>query len=111
MYIHFLFADGSNPYIAITHEKLFDMIRKYDLEQLDVDTFLVHGEVHFWTVKKHLSAYDKAKTALHDFAIDFQRKASELDYSYGEFARWQDFFEFYGKKYGLLREFRENCIC
>jgi hypothetical protein len=57
MYIHFLFADGSNPYIAITHEKLFDMIRKYDLEQLDVDTFLVHGAIHFWTVKKRRSAF------------------------------------------------------
>ena len=111
MYINFLFADGSNPYVAITHEKLFEMIRKYDLEQLDVGTFLVHGKLTIWTVKKRLSAYDRAKCALREFAIDFQAKEGEFNYSYGEIVRWQCFFEHYGKKYGLLREFRENCIC
>ena len=111
MYIRFIFKNGSNPYVSTTNEKLFCMIKKYDLEQLDAGTFLVHGEVAFWTVKKRLSAYDKAKTALREFAIDFQYKASEFNYSYGELARWQDFFYEYGKKYGLLREFQENAIC
>jgi hypothetical protein len=29
----------------------------------------------------------------------------------GELADASDFFEINGKKYGLLRKFRENCIC
>jgi hypothetical protein len=31
--------------------------------------------------------------------------------SWGELAYWQEYFEKLGKRYGLLTEFRENCIC
>ena len=51
---------------------------------------------------------------LYNLAVDFQcNNDGETDFqlSYGEMGEICDFFERMGKRYGLLREFRENCIC
>ena len=112
MYVHFTFMNGSNPYITTSDRGLFRMIRVYTLEQTAEEMFSITGCAAFWTVKnRRLTDYEKAKTALRDFAIQWQADASRFNYSWGELCDWAMFFEKYGKKYGLLREFRENCIC
>ena len=56
-------------------------------------------------------AYAEAKERARDQAIDWQTYVEEHCLSYGEFAYWNDRFEKLGKRYGLLKEFRENGIC
>lgn len=54
--------------------------------------------------------YADKKDNLREMAIDFQH-TDEGGLSYGELLEIQDFFERYGRRFGLLREFRENGIC
>lgn len=54
--------------------------------------------------------YQAKKAAIEDKAIEYSNnQAGGL--SYGEIADIQGYFETYGKRYGLLREFYENAIC
>ena len=53
--------------------------------------------------------YQVAKENAREQAREWQ--ITEDNYSYAELAYWQEYFEKLGKRYGLLTEFRENCIC
>lgn len=53
--------------------------------------------------------YAEKKEEVRQKAIDFQR-IDEGGLSYGEYALIGEYFETYGKRYGLLEEFRENGI-
>ncbi len=55
--------------------------------------------------------YNRGKEAARQKAIEWQYNAETQDYSYGELADWAAYFERLGRRYGLLREFRENAIC
>jgi hypothetical protein len=55
--------------------------------------------------------YQKRKAEVREEAIEWQVDFSEHNYSYGELAYYGDYFERLGKRYGLLREFKENAIC
>ena len=55
------------------------------------------------------SYYQKRKAEVREEAIEYSYSEEEL--SYGELADRQDYFRRLGKRYGLLREFKENCIC
>ena len=44
-------------------------------------------------------------------AIEFSTQEQPSAFSFGECYYWSNYFEKLGKKYGLLREFRENGIC
>lgn len=57
-----------------------------------------------------MSRYQKSKEETRQFAIDWQADFSNHNYSYSELAVFQDMFFRLGRKYGLLREFRENGI-
>ncbi len=112
MFINFTFADGSNGYIATTNKALWEMIKKYYITQESERTFLVEGKATIWTAKPgKLTTRERAKTMLRDFAQEWQYRFYDFSYSWMELAAWQDFFTEYGKKYGLLREFKENGIC
>lgn len=59
--------------------------------------------------KKNYYAEGKAKTV--EEAMEYQNSFAEgKQYSYGEMADIQGRLEKLGKRYGLLREFRENGI-
>ena len=105
MYINFTYKNGSNPYITTTNSNLFNMLCKYDLEQVGSASFYVLGRRG-----KFKKTYQTKRAILRDFAINWQYDFSNLLYSWGNLADWGAFFEEYGKKYGLLREFRENGI-
>ena len=110
MFVHFTFADGSNPYICTSGKRLFHMIKKYYLEQTDSSSFNVLGNAQLLTAGKKLSAYQANQAILRDFAVEWQYNFQNFDLSMSECAEWADFFREYGKKYGLLREFEENGI-
>lgn len=54
--------------------------------------------------------YREKKAKLREEAVEWQCDFSRHCYSYGELAEMQAYFEKEGKKYGLMREFRENGI-
>ena len=52
----------------------------------------------------------KNKGMARQVAIDFQRWASERNMSYKDIAYYQNYFYNIAKKFGLVREFKENGI-
>lgn len=57
-----------------------------------------------------MNNYQKRKQNARQQAIDWQCNASEQNLSYAELAEIGNFFYKLGKRFGLLREFRENAI-
>ena len=55
--------------------------------------------------------YTEKKASLEDLAKEWQGQFASYNWSYGELAEIGNFFERNGKRYGLLREFKENGIC
>ena len=105
MWVHFEFESGSNPYIAKTDDALWDMICKYDVEQRENFFYVVNGE------RNCKRTYENCKAILRDFAIEWQNRFDKMTYFQSDLINWGGFFETYGKRFGLLREFRENGIC
>lgn len=54
--------------------------------------------------------YAEKKAKLREEAVSWQHDFSRHNYSYGELAEKQAYFEKEGKKFGLIKEFRENGI-
>ena len=57
-----------------------------------------------------MSKYAEKKEQVRQQAIDWQRDFCNHNYSYGELAFYSDYFEKLGRRYGLIKEFRENAI-
>lgn len=57
-----------------------------------------------------MNKYQLNKGIARDIAIQWQLEFSEHNYSYGELYEFGVYFEKLGKRYGLLKEFRENGI-
>ena len=54
--------------------------------------------------------YTEKKASLEDLAKDWQNNFACYAWGYGELAEIYNFFEKNAKKYGLLKEFKENGI-
>ena len=57
-----------------------------------------------------MNDYQKRKEAARQKAIDWQLNDSDYPYSYEGLAIISDYFYKLGKRFGLLREVRENAI-
>lgn len=57
-----------------------------------------------------INRYQKGKARAIQIAIEWQNSFEDSNYSYGELAYYQDYFEKLARRYGLVREFRENAI-
>ena len=55
--------------------------------------------------------YKERKYFAEEIAKIWQNEFSSLNWSYNELAIMNEYFYKIGKKYGLLKEFKENCIC
>ena len=58
----------------------------------------------------YILTYREKKARMREEAVRWQNDFSNHNYSYGELAEKQAYFEKEGKKYGLLKEFKENGI-
>ena len=76
------------------------------------ETFSPECETMFcWDFTTKGKTYAARKNYLRDFAVDWSNTYYLADWSYYDLAVVQSGFERLGRRYGLLREFRENCIC
>ena len=57
-----------------------------------------------------MKTYQERKAAARDKAIQWQQDFENHNYSYGELAAWQEYFEKLARRYGLTEEFTENGI-
>ena len=57
-----------------------------------------------------MNNYQKQKEKARSKAVDWQLDFENHNYSYGELADFQEYFERLAKRYGLVKEFRENSI-
>lgn len=57
-----------------------------------------------------MTRYQLNKGRARDLAIQWQQWQENAVYDYASSIRWASIFEAIGRKYGLLREFRENGI-
>ena len=83
----------------------------FDWEKYFTDTFSPECElIQLIKIAVHVKNYRERKNSLKEIAVEFSHNAV-CGLSYGELSHIQNFFETMGKRYGLLREFRENAIC
>lgn len=61
-------------------------------------------------VERIKKTYAELKAEKRQEAIEWQLDFGNHNYSWGEIAYYSDYFEKLGKRYGLLKEFRENGI-
>ena len=57
-----------------------------------------------------MNKYTQLKERARDKAIEWQNDFNNHNYSYGELTHFQNYFSRLAKRYGLVREFRENGI-
>ena len=62
-------------------------------------------------MKNTKTTYEIKKEMARQEAIEWQNGFCNHNYSYGELAEFVYYFEKLGRRYGLLKEFRENGIC
>lgn len=105
----FEFKDGSNPYGVWDNrqDEFFRMVTAWYVDIVDNNNFVCYEPTRAYYERQNYKFY---KEALRDFAIMWQKEQERLSISYEQLAWYQTFFETYGKRYGLLREFRENGI-
>lgn len=85
---------------------------RYGYEQFFKDTFSpINEDIQVLDLKVKGNTYEERKASLEDLAIDYSNNFASLSWSYSELAEIGDFFYRNGKRYGLLKEFRENAIC
>ncbi len=57
-----------------------------------------------------MKTYKEKKEEIRQRAIEWQKDFEKQDYCWGDLIIYQEYFEDLGKRYGLLKEFRENGI-
>ena len=98
-----------NDYVGLLADKEgHDLVQKFELGQVDVEVLGKEREDKMKTTKP---TYEKKKEMARQEAIDWQNDFCNHNYSYGELAEFGYYFEKLGRRYGLLKEFRENGIC
>lgn len=57
-----------------------------------------------------MNTYQKNKEKVRNFAIKWQSEFGDHNYSLGELASFENYFEKMGRRYGLIKEFKAECI-
>lgn len=111
MSYHIEFADHSNPYISFSGEDIHKWLKYYELEP--VTHAAPYDYVGFVATfrRSKLRTYSDMKDAARNLAIDWQSDVASVTMSYQTLADWQQVFSDLGRRYGLMREFRDNGIC
>lgn len=84
----------------------------YDWDSWHSDTFCPDAEkIALFELKAHGKTYAEKKECVRNNAIEYSNTCGLIDLSYIELADIQYYFRIYGKRYGLIKEFKENLIC
>jgi len=101
-------------FYRLDNEEYFNIYykNKYGYEEWQKDTFCPDvKDIAILDFKISGITYKDRKESLEELAIEWQLEFSNLSWSYSELAEIENYFYKNGKKYGLLKEFKENCIC
>lgn len=75
------------------------------------DTFSPDTEtLALFDFKAHDKTYSEKKDSVRDNAIEYSNTVGGINLSMYELVLLQNYFERYGKRYGLTEEFKENAI-
>ena len=75
------------------------------------DTFSPTCEdIEVLELRLHGNTYQEKKKNLRCLAVDWQLDFGQYSWSYAELAQVSDFFYTNGRRYGLIKEFKENGI-
>ena len=85
-----------------------DLVRKFELGQVGVEVLEKEREDKMESTK---TTYASNKAVARQEAIDWQNNLFLDSRSYEEMPEAAEYFEKLGRRYGLLKEFRENGIC
>lgn len=97
------FNDNAPYYLAPA--EFLRTLKRYDIEPRNFGLVALHER------EQRLSSYGDIKDAIRKLALDFDDLFGwGFQCSYMELSEWQCFFEYAGRRYGLLGEFRENAI-
>ena len=62
-------------------------------------------------MSRYQKYYYKRQAQLREQAIEWQFRFADGEvFYYSELAEWCEYFRYWGKRFGLLREFAENAI-
>lgn len=70
----------------------------------------IYNEKNVARIVRNALKYEMSKRNARQKAIDYQMEQSAQTMSYGELVEQQNYFYKLGKRYGLIREFKENGI-
>ena len=86
-------------------------IGKEGLEQFKRDTFSPLTQFEGVLFEVRGDSYRERKESVRDIAIEFSNIANCGGLTWSDLNILSDWFYRYGKRYGLLTEFRENGLC
>ena len=111
-YIMYADIDGENNTIY-SRKELEEVFNENEYEnelfkgdfEAWLNEYISLGAIH------KISYYEKRKDELREEAKEWQNNFDNETYSWEDLLKCNYYFEKYGKRYGLLKEFRENGIC
>ena len=95
---------------TLENKENFNIYYNWDLFHKDTFSPLTK-DIKLLVFKIKGKTYKEKKESLQELAIDWQLNFSGLSWSYAEIATIQEYFYRNAKKYGLVKEFKENAIC
>lgn len=96
------------------YDRVADFIKDTFCPETEIITTLEFslGKKNMLSAKKYNSEYQRKQSFLRSIAKEWSYISGE---TYGlsmlEYCKIEDWFYENGKRYGLLKEFKENCIC
>lgn len=87
---------------------LFDSFEEFTAALIERDNVNLECAIELSAPKGN--TYQEKKADIESKAIEYSNNTTEGLYQ-SECADIQDYFEYYGSKYGLLTDFHENAIC
>ena len=101
-------------YYELEKEQYFNVYckNKYGYKEWQKDTFCPDAKnIQVLDFKISGKTYKEKQASLEELAKNWQYDFASLSWSYGELCEIGNYFYKNGKRYGLLKEFRENAIC
>lgn len=106
MFAHIDWHDGSNPYIATSNDTFEKLAYRNELTLTCLDPTMFDAKRRRSPVS-YCDYYSK-KYFWREWFIDFSHDSANFDESWAVYEDWMEFTEYIARKYGLVREFREN---